>query len=351
MAQIFFSEALLRGATVGILLVSAGLFVRGGKRFKVGHLGALFFIGTSAYTVVSSPTFLQSLGALRLFFVLLATFNSVFFWWFATALFDDQFRWRWWRFLPFALIASLFLKRSAWPELVYGPSDNLVQQVVVIPMMLHALWLALAHRSDDLVERRRAFRLIFAALAGLFGLVIAIGEITIGEGSPSQLILTIHASVLFALTFCLALWILPPVTFLEPELASLKVPSSRSDPVDRADLERLTRLMESGVYRQDGLMVGGLARQLSLPEHRLRRLINGALGHRNFSAFLNEYRLEEARRILSDPDQTRRQITQVALDLGYGSVGPFNRAFKAETGLTPTEFRRVKLGGGPESAL
>jgi len=30
----------------------------------------------------------------------------------------------------------------------------------------------------------------------------------------------------------------------------------------------------------------------------------------------------------------------IAMDLGYGSLGPFNRAFKTITGLTPSEFRR-----------
>lgn len=34
-------------------------------------------------------------------------------------------------------------------------------------------------------------------------------------------------------------------------------------------------------------------------------------------------------------------ILTIALDAGFGSLGPFNRAFRAETGLTPTEFRRL----------
>ncbi len=49
-------------------------------------------------------------------------------------------------------------------------------------------------------------------------------------------------------------------------------------------------------------------------------------------------------------------ILTIALDAGFGSIGPFNRAFKAHTGLTPTEYRRGHLGGTeggspiPESA-
>jgi AraC-like DNA-binding protein len=35
-------------------------------------------------------------------------------------------------------------------------------------------------------------------------------------------------------------------------------------------------------------------------------------------------------------------ILTLALDLGYASLSPFNRAFKAHTGLTPSEYRRTK---------
>ena len=47
--------------------------------------------------------------------------------------------------------------------------------------------------------------------------------------------------------------------------------------------------------------------------------------------------------MLADPTKARRQITQIAFELGYGSITPFNRAFKAEEGMTPTEFRRMAL--------
>lgn len=350
MAQVILFEALLRGATVGILLLSAVLFIRGGKGFRVERLGGLFLIATAAYTVISSPGLGAQLGFLRIHFIALATLNTVFFWWFATALFDDEFQWRWWRFVPFALIAGLFIARIVWPELARGPADNVFQQAIVIPIMLHVLWLAIAHRRDDLIERRRAFRLVFAALAGVFGLIIAISELIIGGGQPPQSLVTLHAGALLALTFGLTLWVLPPLTFLESAPARSKTTSPKPAPQDRADLDRLTHLMNEGVYRQEGLTIGALAQQMSLPEHRLRRLINGALGFRNFNAFLNEHRLTEAQAILSDPAQARMQITQIALDLGYGSVGPFNRAFKAKTGQTPTEFRKAALSVSPSTS-
>ena len=46
---------------------------------------------------------------------------------------------------------------------------------------------------------------------------------------------------------------------------------------------------------------------------------------------------------LADPTQEAVPILTVALDAGFQSLGPFNRAFKAQTGMTPSEFRRLQL--------
>jgi AraC-like DNA-binding protein len=109
-------------------------------------------------------------------------------------------------------------------------------------------------------------------------------------------------------------------------------------------LRRLDHLMSvERIYRQEGLTIAALAARLDLPEHRLRQAINEGLGHRNFNAFLNRYRIDEAKAALSDASQRDVPVLTIAMDAGFQSIGPFNRAFKADTGLTPTEFRRDAL--------
>jgi AraC-like DNA-binding protein len=106
-------------------------------------------------------------------------------------------------------------------------------------------------------------------------------------------------------------------------------------------LRRLDHLMSvERVYRQEGLTIAMLAAKLDVPEHRLRQAINEGLGHRNFNAFLNRYRIDEAKAALADASQRDVPVLTIAMDAGFQSIGPFNRAFKADTGLTPTEFRR-----------
>ena len=106
---------------------------------------------------------------------------------------------------------------------------------------------------------------------------------------------------------------------------------------------RLTRLLdEDHVCRREGLSLKALADLVDLPEYRLRRLIHEQLGYRNFNALLHDYRIREACRQLSDPSLRRTPILTIALDAGFNSIGPFNRAFRAKAGMTPSEYRRAK---------
>ncbi len=127
---------------------------------------------------------------------------------------------------------------------------------------------------------------------------------------------------------------IPPVVVPKPEPAELP---------DAATLAALDDLMEQQrCYREEGLTIAALAARLGMPEYRLRRVINQGLQYRNFSEFLNRYRLADVTSALADPAQDEVPILTIALDAGFGSIGPFNRAFKAHTGVTPTEFRRTR---------
>jgi AraC-like DNA-binding protein len=96
-------------------------------------------------------------------------------------------------------------------------------------------------------------------------------------------------------------------------------------------------------YRHEGLTIGALALRLGIPEYKLRRVINQGLGYRNFTAFLNRYRIDEAKAALADPAQAAVPVLTIAMDAGFQSLPPFNRAFKSDTGLTPSDYRRRKL--------
>ena len=66
-------------------------------------------------------------------------------------------------------------------------------------------------------------------------------------------------------------------------------------------------MQEEKVYRQEGFGLSALVAALEVPEYRLRRLIHQRLGHRNFSSFVNGYRLAEVTAALADPEPDGRR--------------------------------------------
>ena len=97
------------------------------------------------------------------------------------------------------------------------------------------------------------------------------------------------------------------------------------------------------VYREEGVTIRELADKLDIREYRLRRLINGHLGYRNFNSFLNHYRIEEVALRLVAPETRHLPVLSIALDVGYRSLSPFNKAFKEIKGMTPIEYRNRSL--------
>lgn len=133
-------------------------------------------------------------------------------------------------------------------------------------------------------------------------------------------------------------------------------PLASNDAVGAADVERmadegdlaLARRIEICVrdrllYLRPELRVADLAELLATPDYRVSRAITLALGHSNFNRYINGYRIDHAKRLLGDPVLRSLSILAVGIDSGFASIGPFNRAFKASTGQTPSAFRQEAL--------
>jgi AraC-like DNA-binding protein len=356
-------ETALRGGAVAILLLSVLLRARYARNSPVIAYSALLLVCAAAFVIDSAPGFYKLDMRVKIPIHVLSSSTPAVFWIATAALFDDDFRARWYHG-----VAWLWLAVLAWREL-YGWPANFVTayEVSALLCVLFGIWHALAGRASDLVERRRQFRLEFAVCTAAY-IVLIVGSQWLWPGTLDKAPFSlINAFGLIALTFLFSM--LGPSRFAAenpaagaPQAAPAPIANADLPPTppatgpDAALLASLRRLMEDGkAYREDGLSIASLSQKLNVQEYRLRRLINGQLGHRNFSAFVNGYRLTEAAGALADPTQAEVPVLTIALDSGFGSIGPFNRAFKAYAGLTPSEYRRAHLGGAeiapiPESA-
>lgn len=121
--------------------------------------------------------------------------------------------------------------------------------------------------------------------------------------------------------------------------------------VDTALAASIDQLMRGDrLFLEPELKVADVARRLDVPEYRVSRSVTRDLGQPNFNRYVNGFRIAHARGLLEDPTHDDLSILVIALDSGFASLGPFNRAFKERTGATPTAFRRERPAS-PQAAV
>lgn len=341
-------ELLARGGAVGAFLGLALLSARG-RRTPARLTGALFCLGAAAHTLTQLPSSEAALGFMWWPVWSFSVMGAGLFWSFALELFEDGGALDVRRLAPALALFALGVAAASASE-VAQRTLYLAHNVLGAALIAHALFLIARGWRGDLVESRRRLRgpiLVTASIYALAVIAVQTGELFAGSAQALSPIAA-AALLMLGLLSLAAFARMDPSLFGAPTATPTPAPPMiNAPPADRADTEAiaaLDRLMrEQRAYREDGLTIAALALRLKLPEHRLRKLINQHLGHRNFNAYLNQWRIGEAKAALADLAQREVPISTIALDAGFASLGPFNRAFKAETGQTPSEFRNFAL--------
>jgi len=337
-------DTLLRGLAVGCLLTTGAALARAGASRDVRIAGVMFALSTAAYALNSREDHHALLGPVYPLVWALSVMGASLFWLFLVVLFEDR------RIAP-AMLAPPALQLILGIIGVILPSDRntgvwVAYNLVAVALGLHAVLVVRRSWRDDLVEARRRLRGPFLTAVAIYVVTIAaiqIGE-ALGHDAPWHRLAGSVSLALFSLAGT-AVFLTPrEALFGRAVPAETGTATADDDPQDRAIAGRLAEVMDrDALWRREGLTIGTLAEALGAPEHRVRRVINGRLGHRNFAAFVNARRIEAAKAALGDPANAGKTIAAVAFDLGFGSLGPFNRAFKDATGLTPSEFRQKAL--------
>jgi AraC-like DNA-binding protein len=92
-------------------------------------------------------------------------------------------------------------------------------------------------------------------------------------------------------------------------------------------------------YLNPELTLMELAAKLSVSPHNLSQVFNCEI-KKSFFDFVNEYRVGEAKKLLSSPQYSHYSILGIALDAGFNSKSAFYTAFGKHAGMTPSEFRK-----------
>lgn len=335
-------EILVRGAAGGCyVLLSLAIFAGGRTPARV--FASLFCLAAVAHTLTQSHTIFAALGVVAVPVWILSAVAAGLFWAFALELFGDSKRLTPARFLPAALLLAIALTASSLPAL--ARPLWLLHNLLGAILMLNVLIVVWTGWRGDLVEARRRLRGPLLGVAALYALaVVGVQSVELFRGPAGGLSMVAAFDLL-------VMSLAGGVVFLRADsqllgAASDRKPAPKAEPQDQALLARLMAAIDGDeLWREEGLTISALATRLGAAEHHLRRLINEGLGYRNFAAFINERRITAAKRILADASQSRTSIATIAFDTGFGSLGPFNRAFRDETGQTPRDWRRAALAG------
>lgn len=338
-------DVLLRYSTVTLLFLIALLALRDGRKFRPTIYIVLTTVTVAFMLLGTSRPELRLPEPFHMIVRFGDVGNIVFIWWLGLSIFQDGFRLRWPHWVVLALNYGVLFPNRLMEFQGGGEIPRVINyglDLVTIGIMVHLAYIALKGRADDLIEPRRRLRLYFV-LALIASTLTAMFAENLLQENHEEFLATFRCMIIFPLALWGVLWLAEmhpeKITFKEPAKSIDKKPDI--DPRDQLLLGELKAAMEEEkVYIEPGLTIRLLADKLETPEHRLRGLINSGLGYRNFSSFLNHYRIEAIKEAFARPENSRIPVLTIALDHGYNSLAPFNRAFRDVVGKTPTQFRQ-----------
>ena len=337
------ADLMVRGGSLALLVLWSWLLFRDHRQSLAGRLAIAMNVSIGCHVIATIPGTFGLYGPVDWFVELGSVSVPALFWLFTRAWFDDEQRIGWlsWLAVP-ASMALVTIIIANFPEKnALFIAAAILMRFSMFSFAIAGLWVAWKGRDGDLIEERRRLRTRLVGAVGVFVVLTNAVEVAVfNDFAPERWRSLLQVGVLLlTLGFCATMFGIRQPDLLGPALRApsrVPMPEESDDPL----AARLIAHMElEKPHRDESLTIAALAAQLGEQEYRLRRLINGQLGHRNFAAFLNGYRLAEVKAALADPTQRDVPILTIALDAGFGSLGPFNRAFREQEGMTPSAYR------------
>ena len=119
--------------------------------------------------------------------------------------------------------------------------------------------------------------------------------------------------------------------------------SALSDEKKQQTIFKLKQVLEEKeLYLKKDLTIELTAAELKISRTYLSQIVNETYNS-NFTTFVNNYRINHAIQLISDPTNTKYSIAGIAELSGFHSISSFNTLFKQKTGLTPSAFRKIAI--------
>lgn len=265
----------------------------------------------------------------------------------------------WWHLLPYGV--AVFLMLPFYLRFFEGASDALG----FIPPLTRQWWfpipvfaqmvgygvligLRFSPHFEKNKELRRWHWWLLAAYCGIIATYLLYRLLPVfGLTAPEwKYLIAASLTVFIYLTAWMAF--VEPRVFAGMPLAeavtTFKYKNSALTPERSAELyRRLADLLETErLYCDSGLSLDGLAKKLGGNRHHVSQAINEQTG-KNFWELVNERRIAEAKRLLATTSKQELNVIEIAYQVGFNTKNAFNLAFKKQTGMTPSDFRKNSM--------
>ncbi|WPO84426.1 helix-turn-helix domain-containing protein [Chryseobacterium sp. JJR-5R] len=239
-----------------------------------------------------------------------------------------------------------------------GMLDFLTFPMAVVPVVYIVLcFLALKKYQKKLPEYYSALekislnwlKYILVSLIILFisvSLIIALGSKL--KSIPPDKIFKIVAVIQSLYVWCIIFFSLRQSLIFNQQVVMDDSAADKKDiKTDSKDKNRSAEISESLLmfmeterpYLDEELSLQKLSLLVNISAHRLSEVINQDL-NTNFYRLINAYRVEEVKKKLRNPEFDKYSILGIAFESGFNSKSTFNKIFKEETGMTPSEFKK-----------
>lgn len=336
-----FLDSFARFTGIGLLAILALLALRDLQAWRGARYLLIACLSVIALFIVMTPDVMGLPNAGYAFFRFLAVPHLVCVWLFALSLFEEDFSmepWHW-------VVGIIYCVPLLWinhfgVSAVAATAPWVLHTATIFSLILmgHLVFSTLRGRTNDLLEIKRSARVHFVLVVVFVAVVTALADPLAADRSGISRG-TIKTLAIWPAIAWGCLWML----VIDRDAVNFR---SRTNPAERPNerdaelLQKLEKLMtELQAFRDPELTIVTLSAQLAVTQHRLRKLINQTLGYQNFNEYLNRYRIAAGREIFGDPKSNHVSILTIAMDCGFKSLSPFNRAFRNMFEMTPSEYR------------
>ncbi|WP_053990605.1 AraC family transcriptional regulator [Mangrovimonas sp. TPBH4] len=269
----------------------------------------------------------------------------------------------WWHLTPFLIVSVVFLTVIATHG--SGPTSDAFGQWYqnlsygyLIPFIVYPiLSLRLLRKNPNSMSKDRNTLLLSLTYVNIafMGVVLFLVTLHILGYDPINIRLTYVLMLITVVSILLYkinaseepivanVLAVAPAGLGNPEKKSQKYESSNLETEDlKAYYKTLQLFLEKEkIYLDPELTLQKLSEKVHIPKHHITQVLN-AYVQKNFYQFINDYRIEEAKSLLTS--NHKESITDIAYSAGFNSKSTFNTHFKKLTQKTPLEYKKEALG-------